>query len=793
VGCKQASWQPRYDDAHLKLQQGYYDGAIQAASEGYRQSQKKDALWSWRFRILQAEALMRNRQFKQSVDLLVENPPPNLPPEITARKRIVQGQALCRFNRRADGKAILNQAEDLIPSGSASLYAELAFARGNCAFDTPLVARQYFEKAAELARGKDPFIEASALGNVGYLLGAEGRRDEAVDWFQKVVPPAQAANSPLLEEKALGNLGESYAELGDYKRAIDNSESAEHTASDIGRLDDQEVWLVDLGMSYAALPGDYPGKAESAYLKALAIATGLHDAEIARRALHDLTQLALKERAFGKAEAYWKQEVAQIATEISLDLDATLDEAELAESQRDLVKAKLLFQRILDSPKTNALRRSVAQEWLGKIYWNEHDFAHAGRMFRAGLHTVEDALSKRKEEYRVSFLDQHAFFDTYIRFLVAQGKPAQALQVAEHGRSLAQSTDPRHASTELNIGVVQRRLRERNQIILDYQLTDDESYLWVLTPAHFQIFHLPSHQELHSLIDGYNTAIQEQRTIDDSFGGKELYKALVQPAQRLIPLGSQVIIVPSKILCLLNFETLIVPGNKPHYWVDDVVVQNLSSLGESRVAHSIHNRNVKELLLIGAPEEVNTSFPTLKHASDEIARVGNRFTALQERVISGAGATPESYKSSNPQQYRFIHFVTHGIANEMVPMESAIVLSGNAASYKLYARDIVSIPLQADLVTISACYGAGKRWYVSEGIVGLGWAFMRAGAHQVIAALWEVDDAVTPKLMDDLYTGLKKGQSAAAALRAAKLKMLLSDDLHRRPYYWASLQLYSGS
>ncbi|HEV8493550.1 MAG TPA: CHAT domain-containing protein, partial [Candidatus Angelobacter sp.] len=257
--------------------------------------------------------------------------------------------------------------------------------------------------------------------------------------------------------------------------------------------------------------------------------------------------------------------------------------------------------------------------------------------------------------------------------------------------------------------------------------------------------------------------------------------------------GSQVVIVPSKILSLVDFETLIVPGTKPHYWIEDVVIQNLGSLSEMAGASPVRNHPPKELLLIGGPEEVNSEFSTLKHADEEIARVRSRFPTRLEQVISGPSATPESYKSSNPQQYRFIHFVTHGIANEKVPMESAIVLSGHAGSYKLYARDIISIPIHADLVTISACYGAGKRWYVSEGMVGLGWAFTRAGARQVVAALWEVDDSSTPPLMDDFYSEVQSGKTIANALHSAKLKMLHSDDLHSRPYYWASLQLYSGS
>jgi CHAT domain-containing protein len=101
--------------------------------------------------------------------------------------------------------------------------------------------------------------------------------------------------------------------------------------------------------------------------------------------------------------------------------------------------------------------------------------------------------------------------------------------------------------------------------------------------------------------------------------------------------------------------------------------------------------------------------------------------------------------------------------------------------------------LRAKLVTISACYGAGTRAYSGEGLVGLSWAFLRAGAHHVIAALWEVNDASTPQLMDALYGELERRPDPVLALRAAKLAMLHSKGVYRRPFYWAAFQVYSGS
>jgi hypothetical protein len=72
-----------------------------------------------------------------------------------------------------------------------------------------------------------------------------------------------------------------------------------------------------------------------------------------------------------------------------------------------------------------------------------------------------------------------------------------------------------------------------------------------------------------------------------------------------------------------------------------------------------------------------------------------------------------------------------------------------------------------------------------EGLVGLTHSFFSAGSRSVIASLWKVDDRATAALMADLYQSmLQKGMSPAAALRAAKLK-LMQDKRWSAPYYWA--------
>ena len=65
--------------------------------------------------------------------------------------------------------------------------------------------------------------------------------------------------------------------------------------------------------------------------------------------------------------------------------------------------------------------------------------------------------------------------------------------------------------------------------------------------------------------------------------------------------------------------------------------------------------------------------------------------------------------------------------------------------------------------------------------------------HEVIAALWEVNDKATPDFMDVMYAAIRAGREPADALRAAKLQMLHSGTAYRMPKYWAPFVLYSRS
>lgn len=169
----------------------------------------------------------------------------------------------------------------------------------------------------------------------------------------------------------------------------------------------------------------------------------------------------------------------------------------------------------------------------------------------------------------------------------------------------------------------------------------------------------------------------------------------------------------------------------------------------------------------------------------------------------GAAAT-EARARTIGREASLIHFATHGLVDDHLPLESALALSAPQTEQDgnglLHAWEIVeSMRLDADLVTLSACESALGERMSGEGILGLTRAFQHAGARSVLASLWNVADRSTAALMQRFYTNLNQGMDKASALRAAQIALLNSPIVPpgesepidaRAPYAWAAFQLY---
>jgi CHAT domain-containing protein len=796
-----------FDQIRLTFAHGQLMAAQQQSEKARLHYSNRDSQWESRFRFLEADILIWRGLSQEALVLLQ----PDLPAEfaksdLDVRQHLLRGIAYARLGKFNEADDNFDQAAQLCSASHSSLGGELARARGVGEVQKNHLDRAelFFLQSLRIARErKDDFLENTALLNLGVVSLRKEHYDEAIDWSTKAQEQAKRLDFGLDEEKALGNMAWAYYRMGDLEKSRSFYQEAEKRANDLNVEIDQVRWRDNLGLLYYQL--NQPDLARRYYLRALELAQKIQEKQEIIAALNALAFVSIGTGKLQEAATYSEQSLQLCKTggTRELELYPLLATGQIYASMQDNARAERIFAEVVDYKEGELPLRWEAMHNLAQLYEREGAVAKADREYREALSGVEKARSSlQHEEYRLPFLSNAArVYEDYIHFLVERGKKRLALQIADYSRAQTLAEGLGLLQTGFSSAInfdPQKVARETKSVILFYSLGEKHCYLWVVTANKTALMELPPLAEIEDSVQRYHRALQGPADVleTQNYDGRKLFDVLVKPAESLIPHGAEVVIVPDGVLNNLNFETLLVTAPKPHYWIEDATIVNASSL-RLLAASSTSNpqRNNHKLLLIGDPLPPANTYDQLAEAGLEIKDVASHFSTSAEQIYAQAAATPGAYLQHDPGAFAYIHFVAHGSASRLSPLDSSVLLSQETPaedSFKLYARDIVQHPLQAQLVTISACYGAGTRAYTGEGLVGLSWAFLRAGAHNVIGALWAVSDDSTPQLMDRLYDGISKGETPARALRNAKLSLLHSESVFRKPFYWAPFQLYAG-
>jgi CHAT domain-containing protein len=809
--CKRRDPAKEYEFIRLNFLHGHLAAAQEEIEKATQQLAGSNPEWVWKFRLLQAEILINRGLGRETLFLLSSRLPASLSKsDLQTKKYLLESLANMALGNLSVADERLQHAEQLSAQSESELSAEIMAGRGilEVRQGNPEQAEVNFRKALQLAHKLNAkFVEAAALLNLSVAAVHRHHYDEAIDWSNRASDLARVINAGLTEEKALGNSGWSYYQMGDLNRSLALSLDAEKRARDLGIVKDQIRWLYNSGGVYNA-QSELP-RARECYQKAFELASQIGDVEQTINALSSLSSISVQQGRFDLAEQYSQKtfDLAHAHNDRLRELYSLLTKGQIAANRHREQEAEQIFQEIARDSQTEAPLLWETQNELAHLYENQAELESAEKQYQAALSTLECARGAIDlEEFRLSFLNNAAqVYDDYLRFLTKRGKIREALRVADYGRAQTLAEGLGLLKKKQNCAFIpqiaiapQSLARKSKGPILFYWLGEQRSYLWVLTLNRTELFKLPPAFEIEGAILRYRKALLDPPDVlqNRNADGIKLYEILVAPAKQFIQPNSQVTIVADGSLNNLNFETLLVPGDDLHYWIQDVTVSNASSLRLLAVSNTASKRKGRNLLLIGAPLVPDAKFPPLPNAKTEMQNVEQHFDPTLREVSSGQDANPAAYFKSKPETFSYIHFVAHGTSSQLSPLDSAVILSkatNEEDSYKLHARDIVGHRLRADLVVISACYGSGTTLYNGEGLVGLSWAFVRAGAHNVIGALWQVNDTSTPRLMDQMYSEIQKGKSPQEALRTAKLSLLHSDNSFRKPIYWAPFQFYTGS
>ena len=278
------------------------------------------------------------------------------------------------------------------------------------------------------------------------------------------------------------------------------------------------------------------------------------------------------------------------------------------------------------------------------------------------------------------------------------------------------------------------------------------------------------------------------RSHSSSFETKSLqtfYNVVIDPIRDFLH-GDEVVIVPQGPLCLPPYAAFM--DLKSKYLCESFRVRLLPSLSSLRLIENCpadwHSKT--GALLVGNPwvqgvVHEGKTLVQLEWAEKEVQMIGE---ILQTLPLVGKQATKDEVLR-RISSVALVHIAAHG------KMETGeIALAANAKrqeDYLLTMKDVLKAQIRARLVVLSCCHSA-RGEVKSEGVVGIAWAFLGAGARSVLVSLWAIDDEATVEFMKFFYQQLVRGRSASEALNKA-MKSMRESDRFSAVKYWAPFVL----
>ena len=587
--------------------------------------------------------------------------------------------------------------------------------------------------------------------------------------------------------------------MGDYDNAKLHYQSADEWFAKTGNRESQQIWIGNAAnVSYQM--ANY-AVAEASYKRALELAREVPSPIWIARWLDNLAATSLELGDWEAAETYNREalEKMRLLHDTSWEPTALVNAARIEEGRNHPDRARDLFRSVLAKRGEDPGVPLDAHAGLARSYLRQGRAKEAEIEFRNTVSMVQQRGTKLvKDEYKLSYLSSLIqFYRVYVDFLVANGHIEQALEVAESSRSrvLVEKTEG-HAVVGQHTGEDYRRLAQRTRsVLLEYWLSPGKSYLWVITPQTIRLHVLPPSGTIRPLIESYRAVITGGRDPGQVAveTGQKLRDIFLAPVAEAAVAGNRFIIVQDGDLHSLPMESLPASDHSNKFWIEEATVAIAPSLSylASQTPLRVGRPN-RDSLVIGEPTSSSPQYPHLEFAAEEIESIASSMHAAPSAILRGDKATPDSYSRAAPGRFGFIHLAAHANVNSQNPLDSAVILAGPVDKNRLLARDVMAVPLSAELVTISACRSAGGKTYAGEGVVGFAWAFLRAGARNVIAGLWDVSDRSTAQLMSNLYREIAAGDDAMEALHSAKLALVHSGGAYAKPFYWAPFQLYVG-
>ncbi len=649
-----------------------------------------------------------------------------------------------------------------------SLASAEAFQNKSTAFDYIKQARELAEKSGNAYHIADAYVR-----NCMIIMNDSRANDaEAAKYAEKALSIARENKLSYSMNGAISNLAISHFRKGDYAKGIKLYDEAIDSARSQGRLRDAELFLNNAGSMYYMMK-DY------------AKAAGYFSGSI--RIVEELRQgMSPEERRLFFANTVSSYQF------LSMCYARLRKGQELFESL-EASKARTLAEKLTGDDSTKIVSLREAQALLGP------------------------------DEAMISYMLSYSYLEIIISVVTRDN----AVAIHTTRTNLFDGIKSKYG-TEMKLVAENKRGMKPKQAIAQDQPPE------VYSPTGF-IF--------DEMIELYRRALQsgQNETMQNDLG-RLFYSALIEPALPYLNGKARLLIIPENTLGYLPFETLKDGSGK--YLVENYFVKYTQSMSVYAI---VNNRSYSAMrspiLAVGNPQyespnqgysenydpsnmddfmklenEINkrlsaneplqaayakigvTSWNPLPGTAYEISEIKKMVPEAQ--LLSQSDADEKKIKtlssSGSLQNYRIIHFASHGVVIPAFPALSAVVLSQASRPTQsedgyLTMKEISKLKLRSDLVNLSACETGLGKLYGGEGVVGLTQAFQQAGANALCVSLWSVADESTAKYMIGFYDlSLLQNRSFMDAATEMKRKFIKGEfgEQYKKPFYWGPFVYY---
>jgi CHAT domain-containing protein/tetratricopeptide (TPR) repeat protein len=608
-----------------------------------------------------------------------------------------------------------------------------------------------FESAVQLGRETGrKIVTAEALRELGTLELHRKHYAASLEYLESCLQMYKESGSAVYEERALARIAQVYLLQGDYSHAAEVAERSLALARDHGAMPDLFIPGVVAGKSYRAL-----GRNREA-----------------RRALEDAVAAAEegRDRVAGDEQSrqkFFAERLEPYHDLIALDLAEGQQEAAFRMSER--AKSRVLLDLVAPG-RTGVDRILTAPERI-----KEADLHRRLSLARAQLATLSKTPAGSADRVRIT-----------------KEKIESAQTELASFRSVLYSAHPELSARRGDVSPVtlaqaEELLPDSESAILDYVLTKENAYLFVITKSSGG----PAIHVHKLAIDGARLELMATEfraklaSRDPGFAtiAERLYRNLLSPARTELAGKKLLIVAPDADLWQIPLAALRSPSGR--YLLEDAAIVYTPSLS---VLHTL--RAVKRAPAHGKPTFAAFGDPDgdNPNANREVKTLAQLYGADANATWTGAQASVPNFRA-RAGSFEVVHVATHGVFDDEDPLRSHLILHKSEDDGHIEAADIQDLQLKARLVVLSGCETARGRFAEGEGAIGMSWAFLAAGSRAVVASQWRVESSSTTELMLQFHESLLAGQGDAQALRHAALG-LMKTERFRHPFYWAGFAVF---